>query len=76
MFFSLIFTGIVQEFLFINPLNTVRILVEDASVDLGLQIKNPPPVLLHKTLPDLLCPKHLHMIALIWACASLYPCFF
>ena len=51
--------GIVKEFLFIDLLNTVRILVEDTSVNMGLQIKNPRPVLLHRTLPDLLCLKHL-----------------
>ena len=51
--------GIVKEFLFIDLLNTVRILAEDASLDLGLWIKNPLPVLLHRTSPDLLCLKHL-----------------
>ena len=49
--------GIVKEFLFIDLLNTVRILVKDASVNLGLRIKNPSLVLPHKTLPDLPCLK-------------------
>ena len=44
--------GMVKEFLLIDQLNTVRMFVKDASVDLDLQIKNPVLVPLHKTLPD------------------------
>ena len=46
------------------PLSTVRILVEDARVNLGLWIKNPPPVLLHRTLPD---PPRLKHLWLLWS---------
>ena len=58
IFFSLIFTGMVKELLFIDLLNTVRIFVEDISIDLGLWIKNPTPVLLCKTSPGPLCLMH------------------
>ena len=61
-FFSFIFTGMVKEFSFINPLNTVKILVEDTSIDLGLQIKNPTPVPLCKTSSDLPYPRHLWLL--------------
>ena len=51
--------GMVKAFLLIDPLNTVRMSVEDASVDLGLRIKNPVLVLLHKTSSDLPYPRCL-----------------
>ena len=76
MFFSFIFMGMVKEFLFINPLNTVRILVKDASINLGLQIKNSPPVLLHRTLPDPPCLKCLWSLWSGCALLYMYPCFF
>ena len=59
MFFSFIFMGMVKEFSLIDLLNTVRMFVEDARVNLGLQIKNPAPVPLRKTSSDPLYPRHL-----------------
>ena len=48
--------------------------IEDSSVNLGLRIKNPVPVLPHKTLPAPLCPSqlllpisgHMHLYTLVF----------